>query len=166
MIPAIKQCMSFAECFYVEEGLERFLGDHVKSYGAMIAEARVLPIRSDPTREDSDEDGLLDAAPQYYNDKMIAPKDNTPLKYDGPKGAWSNHVEASKTNMVTEYSSDYGPMKTEVVNKFLTVIDSDFSIELDTVDSKMLNISFSADVVVKIPCNSIKATPHKRIAKR
>ncbi|MBD5104387.1 MAG: hypothetical protein HDT47_05950 [Ruminococcaceae bacterium] len=94
MLPTIEQCIRFVECSYVEEGLERFISEYGVNFGAAIAGARVLPIRSDPTREDSDEYGLLDAVPQFHDDKMIAPKDNSPLKYDDPKGAWSNYIKS------------------------------------------------------------------------
>ncbi|MBD5104150.1 MAG: hypothetical protein HDT47_04705 [Ruminococcaceae bacterium] len=60
MLPTIEQCMRFVECSYVEEGLERFQSDYGINFGAAIAGARVLPILSDPTRIDSDGDGIDD----------------------------------------------------------------------------------------------------------
>ncbi|MBD5104146.1 MAG: lipase family protein [Ruminococcaceae bacterium] len=61
MLPTIEKCMGFTECSYVEEGLERFQSDYGINFGAAIAGARVLPIKSDPTNKDSDFDGVDDA---------------------------------------------------------------------------------------------------------
>ena len=92
------------EFFYVESGLERY-----KTAAAHEAlwKSRVLPINSDPTREDSDGDGLLDGISQEENGIKIAPKDQSPLYYDGPVNMWKNHIEQMKydnhSNVATEY---------------------------------------------------------------
>ena len=96
------------EFFYVESGLERY-----KTAAAHEAlwKSRVLPINSDPTREDSDGDGLLDGISQEENGIKIAPKDQNPLYYDGPLNMWKNHIEQMKydghSNVATKYQILY-----------------------------------------------------------
>ena len=152
VLPTLGKCIGFVEKPYVNEGLGRISWYYVQQ----LWEKSVLPIISDPTREDSDGDGLLDGKSQSYKNKMIAPKDNSPLMYDGPKNAWINHIETSKNSMVTEYSSGFGSTGSEVVNKFLTVIDNTVNVEFDTIDSKILHVDFSVDVEIKIHCSAIK----------
>ena len=77
MLPTIEQCMRFVECSYVEEGLERFQSDYGINFGAAIAGARVLPILSDPTRADGDEDGLEDIVDDYPLYKNVVIEDET-----------------------------------------------------------------------------------------
>ncbi|MBD5104148.1 MAG: hypothetical protein HDT47_04695 [Ruminococcaceae bacterium] len=83
MLPTIEQCMRFVERSYVEEGLERFISDYGVNFGAAIAGARVLPILSDPTRKDSDGDGI--------NDKI----DLTALVYS-PVRKWNKYSDYSE----------------------------------------------------------------------
>lgn len=55
-----------------------------------------VKMTSYPTKADSDGDGLLDGAGCEVNGKIVAPLDNYPLKYDGPKGMWAEHVATVK----------------------------------------------------------------------
>ena len=108
VLPTFEECMAkySDEFFYVEGGLERY-----KTAAAHEAlwKSKVLPINSDPTREDSDGDGLLDGISQEENGIKIAPKDQNPLYYDGPINMWKNHIEQMKydnhSNVATEYQT-------------------------------------------------------------
>lgn len=57
------------EYFYVEKGLERYRNTtgEVKWNPDSLLECKILPIKSDPTSEDGDEDGILDK----YDDKSL-----------------------------------------------------------------------------------------------
>ena len=165
VLPSLAECMAMPNKPYAENGLSQYKESLRPSgmpssaleqmFEAVSEEVYVLPITSNPTKADSDGDGLLDGSPQTHNGKYIAPKDNAPLKYDGPVNAWKNHIATSKTSMVTEYSSDFGSTGVEVVNDFLTVIDDNVNIEFDTVDGKLLHVNASVDVEIKIPCSDI-----------
>ena len=68
VLPTYGECIDkYSGLFYVEEGLDRYL--NFAGYVELI-DAKVLPIRSDPTSKDGDGDGYCD------ND------DVTPLKYE------------------------------------------------------------------------------------
>lgn len=71
---------------------------------------------SDPTRKDSDGDGLEDGQPVYVNDKnnknkkiMTAPKDSQPLVKNGTKEIWQAHIDNEMNNVIpTKYSNGSG----------------------------------------------------------
>lgn len=76
---------------------------------------KYLPILSDPTKEDSDGDGLIDGEPQYYKytvnggeyTKLIAPTDPAPMSYTGPKNLWKTQISQMKYGVVGhEYGND------------------------------------------------------------
>lgn len=165
VLPSLAECMAMPNKPYAENGLSQYKESLRPSgmpssalnqmFEAVSEEVYVLPITSDPTKAGSDGDGLLDGSSQTYNGKYIAPKDNAPLKYDGPVNAWKNHIATSKTHMATEYSTDFGSTGVEVVNNFLTVIDDTFEIGFDPTDGSILHVNASVDVEIKIPCSDI-----------
>ena len=68
----------------------------------------MLLLNSDPTKEDSDDDGLLDGKRQLYNGRVMLPKDADPFYYNGPHGIWDKQKEMVETeNIQTEYSDKY-----------------------------------------------------------
>ena len=71
--------------------------------------AQYFDYKSDPNKEDSDGDGLLDGKATYVNSKKVAPKDPDPLKRNGPENAWKTHIAQieSGENLATDYSNDY-----------------------------------------------------------
>ncbi len=68
-LPTLKQCMEYTDKPYVEEGLGRFISQPTISL--MLNDIRVMPITSDPTREDSDGDEVFD----IYDKNPLAPID-------------------------------------------------------------------------------------------
>lgn len=89
-----------------------------------FAEAvRIAPFLSDPSKEDSDEDGLLDGRAQYYVDeapngtgsiqsyvrKAMAPKDPEPMAYTGAPDLWNSHINQMKLGRVAvSYGTEDG----------------------------------------------------------
>lgn len=71
---------------------------------------------SDPSRKDSDGDGLEDGQPIYINDKnnknkkiVVAPKDSQPLVKNGTKEIWQAHIDNETNNVIpTKYSKQSG----------------------------------------------------------
>ena len=67
---------------------------------------------SDPTKEDTDGDGLLDGKARYinegkYNEEKVAPKDSQPKIKNGTKTIWDTHVSyKSETTVPDEYDSE------------------------------------------------------------
>ncbi len=92
ILPTIMDCLEFTELAYVEEGLKRFEQELGANFGYAIHGKRVLPILSDPTRADSDGDGIVDKydpnplkaidtdTPCLYNQKTIQGVENHKLK--------------------------------------------------------------------------------------
>ena len=68
-LPTLQQCMDYSDKSYVEEGLGRFISQPTISL--MLNDIRVMPIYSDPTREDSDGDKVLD----IYDKNPLIPID-------------------------------------------------------------------------------------------
>ena len=77
ILPTLKQCMDYTDKSYVEEGLGRFISQPTISL--MLNDIRVMPITSDPTREDSDGDGITDG---YDPHKLIKGDKDTPCLYE------------------------------------------------------------------------------------
>ena len=77
VLPTLKQCMDYTDKSYVEEGLGRFISQPTISL--MLNDIRVMPITSDPTREDSDGDGIID---KYDPNKLKTGDINTMCLYD------------------------------------------------------------------------------------
>ena len=76
-LPTLQQCMDYSDKSYVEEGLGRFISQPTISL--MLNDIRVMPITSDPTREDSDGDGITDG---YDPHKLIKGDKDTPCLYE------------------------------------------------------------------------------------
>lgn len=58
VLPTIGQCVKFTKKSYVFEGLKRL--EESSNYATKLLNTRVMPISSDPTNSDSDNDDLLD----------------------------------------------------------------------------------------------------------
>ena len=85
----------------------------------------VFSKKSDPLNRDSDDDGLLDGRPEYYNEFSIAPKDPHPMKKDGAYNLWKTHIRQIKEseNFSSEYSNDhYEPITLKSEIKFWGII--------------------------------------------
>ena len=79
--------MDYTDKSYIEEGLGRFISQPTISL--MLNDIRVLPITSDPTREDSDGDRIAD---RYDPHKLLAIDVDTPCLYDNTIRGAENHV--------------------------------------------------------------------------
>ena len=86
VLPTLKQCMDYTDKSYVEEGLGRFISQPTISL--MLDDIRIMPISSDPTREDSDGDGIAD---KYDPHKLLAIDVDTPCLYDNSINGSNNH---------------------------------------------------------------------------
>ena len=92
-----------------------------------------LAMSSDPTKKDSDNDGLYDNEPRVSKGAEIAPKDPNPLVYDGAKNMWKDHIEtqinagtsAKDKNkpVATAYKEDVTSLKGDLPEKFNPVYD-------------------------------------------
>lgn len=66
-------------------------------------------LKSNPASIDSDGDGLYDNEAQTAFNKIVAPKDPEPLKYNGPKNLWSAHVKQQQSVIApSRYSNTSG----------------------------------------------------------
>lgn len=81
---------------------------------------------SDPTKIDSDGDGLEDGRAVYVYGKKVAPKDSQPLVKNGTKEIWQAHIENEKYGVIsTEYSNGSGldvSFNKKVANRFVKVL--------------------------------------------
>ena len=93
---------------YVDGGVENARKQY-GDYWVIFLTEPVLPIISNPTNEDSDNDGLFDGKAQDYKGKIIAPQDSNPLVTDGPVGMWKTHIEnVTKNDIPSELGDWYG----------------------------------------------------------
>lgn len=88
ILPTIMDCLEFTELTYVEEGLKRYQQDLKYNFGEAIRGKRVLPILSDPTRADSDGDGIVD---KYDPHPLIDGDKDTPCLYNSSVVGVENH---------------------------------------------------------------------------
>lgn len=84
-LPTLKQCMDYTDKSYVEEGLGRFISQPTISL--MLNDIHVMPITSDPTREDSDGDGIID---KYDPNKLKTGDINTMCLYSKELPLYNN----------------------------------------------------------------------------
>lgn len=87
-LPTIKECMDFTGLSYVEKGLERYKQTLGINFDVAIYSVRVLPIISDPTRADSDGDGIVD---KYDPNPLIQGDKDTPCLYNSSVVGVENH---------------------------------------------------------------------------
>ncbi len=66
---------------------------------------------SDPTKKDTDGDGLYDNTQRMVDNKVVAPVDPNPWKEDGQKGMWNTHVMQQEIGAV---SKTYVDINTEL----------------------------------------------------
>lgn len=80
---------------------------------------------SDPTKEDTDEDGLLDGTGIFINIKgrlvKIAPKDPDKTQYNGRKGSWKHHIKTMKDACENKNRGIKGRLAVECTNKFYEI---------------------------------------------
>lgn len=88
VLPTIKECMDFTELSYVEKGLERYKQTLGINFDVAIYSVLVLPILSDPTRADSDGDGIVD---KYDPHPLIEGDEDTPCLYNSSVVGVENH---------------------------------------------------------------------------
>lgn len=70
-------------------------------------------MKSNPTKEDTDNDGLLDGGPQRLDDGTeVAPKDPAPMEYTGKRNVWKQHVNV-QFNAGTSATDENKPISTE-----------------------------------------------------
>ncbi|MCM1509071.1 MAG: DUF4474 domain-containing protein, partial [Ruminococcus flavefaciens] len=121
-LPTYGECVDIkSELTYVEHGLYRFdnqLVTNADFISYVKHTVRVLPIVSDPTSEDGDEDGLLDADVTKHYSSIIAPQDPNPLRKDGPDGLWVEHIRNAKRDDIPHKLGDwYGYYHIDASNK-------------------------------------------------
>ena len=84
----------------------------------------VYDYNSNPAKEDTDGDGLLDGKPIYAYGKIVVPKDPEPKVFNGVEGIWKKQVEQHKNGTVaTAYGDDYNwniPELSEKIEGFPT----------------------------------------------
>lgn len=79
-------------------------------------ETIVFVMKSDPTKQDSDNDGLLDNSSTLDTfGNEIAPKDPQPLTYNGERNVWKSHIEA-QLNAGAEPTDKYKPVATDYMD--------------------------------------------------
>lgn len=94
---------------------------YVSKYGSSIKlEQNMIPVydfSSNPVKEDSDDDGLLDGKHVYdkfvvdpdAKKNIVAPKDTQPLEKNGTKEIWEAHIDnASYTVIPNDYADENG----------------------------------------------------------
>lgn len=107
-LPSVNKIIAeLDEIAYVQSGLLKAKIQYRDCFDEFLC-LTVLPVISDPTNEDSDNDGLLDGKVQEYNGKIIAPQDKEPLKPNGPSGVWSRYInEMSSSEVPHLYSNPF-----------------------------------------------------------
>ncbi|MCI5583836.1 MAG: DUF4474 domain-containing protein, partial [Anaeroplasma sp.] len=99
---------------YSSEEIYEFREHFAEQYGHNIDSEfwsmPVLPINSDPSKPDADNDGLLDGEAQYVNGKIVVPRDYDKLYHNGPQNAkyyWEKQVYLQQNNdYQTQYAED------------------------------------------------------------
>lgn len=87
MKPVLQTYEECINCVLLDEDAKEImikLKDKLGDYGySQVRNMIVLPLKSDPTKEDSDDDGLLDGKVIMNGSDIIAPTDPDPLNYRG-----------------------------------------------------------------------------------
>lgn len=115
VLPTIMDCLEFTELTYVEEGLKRFEQQLGANFGAAICGKRVLPVISDPTRADSDGDGIVD---KYDLNPLMAVDLDMPCLYDkaGKSGVENHDMVVNFANKCKTYICTNPRCQYEVAN--------------------------------------------------
>lgn len=102
-LPVIYDCITSGDVKYVESGLDRILGAEGiptnvagKVLAMMLYTYKVMPINSDPTSIDSDEDGLEDY------------RDSKPLHYDGIPSEFLKYIHLGYIDITDLRRADDG----------------------------------------------------------
>ena len=109
VLPTYEECIN---CVLLDEDaktvMEQLRNKMPVSDFNHIKDMHILPLKSDPTKEDSDDDGLLDGRAQVNSKgQKIAPKDFDPLIYNGAEGLWKNHIYSMNNGIVSsKYSNN------------------------------------------------------------
>lgn len=142
ILPTLRECIAVLEEMkpYVENSLSRYaaieelaMSELIEYFYSMV----VLPIKSNPARQDSDGDGLLDGRRQFYKGKVMLPIDPHPLECDGPEGMWLKQKELVEEGKVqTAYNKDR-----QFVNHTMNIL----STQADMLVNILLECSWIAD---------------------
>lgn len=88
ILPRFEDCVHRGSAFYVEDGLARYFEngeENVTNLNYLFGDVRILPIESDPTKEDSDNDNL--------NDKTEKELKTSSLSNDTDKDGLTDYLE-------------------------------------------------------------------------
>ena len=100
-----------ANADYDSDGLKN--GDELKVESREGDDYIHLVMTSDPTKKDSDNDGLYDNEPRINGNTEIAPKDPNPMQdIDGEKNMWKEHINA-QSNAGTNATDKNKPVATK-----------------------------------------------------
>lgn len=115
VLPTIMDCLEFTELAYVKEGLKRFEQELGANFGVAIRGKRVLPVISDPTRADSDGDGIVD---KYDPNPLMAIDVDTPCLYNkgGVPGVENHDMKVNFANDCKTYICTNPRCNYEVAN--------------------------------------------------
>ena len=116
VLPTYEECIN---CVLLDEDAKAImleLKNKLGEYGyGQVKNMIVLPLKSDPTKEDSDDDGLLDGTVTYVGLKKVAPKDPHPLLPDGPDGIWERHIyESSDEYTIPNTLGDWADFSVDI----------------------------------------------------
>ncbi|MDR1638430.1 MAG: DUF4474 domain-containing protein, partial [Clostridiales bacterium] len=75
--------------------------------------------KSNPLKQDTDGDGLLDGSATYVSGKKTAPKDSEPRVANGPTGIWKKQIEVATAGGV---ETDYGMSP---IDKYIADLEKD-----------------------------------------
>jgi hypothetical protein len=119
-LPTIQDCIDHLnktdKYTYVVDGYDDFWDsqnkiEKRKVFGPISAEVimgvRILPINSDPTSVDGDEDGLLDGEEIVINNIKVAPRDNEPLKKTPQSELWKHHISVMSNGDIPQSTQSF-----------------------------------------------------------
>lgn len=115
-------------------------GDFVREKIDKLRSKRVLPLNSDPTKEDSDDDGLMDGRNVVYNNKVLVPTDSAPFYANGDKKIWdAQRKQIDAGNIQTQYADDDIPYNKpmNIAAKYADLIVDGF-LKIDSEDYKQI----------------------------
>jgi hypothetical protein len=131
--PTLARCKKYVSdpqnLVYVEEGLSRFMDTHTPGPDLVyhLSQIPILPINSDPTSEDGDDDGLLDGKEITDNSIKVAPKDNEPLRKTPHSELWKHHISEMKNGSTPQTTiSTYNPYLPAELGSIAGDMESDY----------------------------------------
>jgi hypothetical protein len=101
-LPTLSDCINYSNYTYVVDGLTRYkknkTGNDPVKWESLINSVLVLPIFSDPTSVDGDEDGILDTDEFVWNGIDERYKNISPLKADTVESIYSDLLQPGSHN--------------------------------------------------------------------